>query len=113
MIGYRYHALVDRVIDGDTVDLIVDLGFHVRVYQRFRLVGVNTPELRGAESQQGIAAKAFVQSILPIGFRVIVESSKTEKYGRWLGDILLQSSGTIQSVSQLIRDAGHSHIADG
>lgn len=84
MIGYRYRATVVRWIDGDTVDLTVDLGFTVRVLQRFRLAGVNTPE-RGQSGWQA-AIDACVAYAAP-GAEVEVASTKTDKYGRYLGRI--------------------------
>ncbi|GAG20500.1 unnamed protein product, partial [marine sediment metagenome] len=44
---YTYRAKLDRVVDGDTVDLFVDLGFNICIKDRFRLLGIDTPELRG------------------------------------------------------------------
>ena len=47
-LNYTYKAHVDRVVDGDTFDVTVDLGFRITTYQRLRLAGVETPEVRGA-----------------------------------------------------------------
>lgn len=81
---YQYRATVVRWIDGDTVDLDVDLGFHVITRQRFRLLGVDTPE-RG-EPGYG-EARQCAESVLPTGAVVTVETIKTDKYGRWLADL--------------------------
>lgn len=82
---YRYKATVARWVDGDTVDLIVDLGFHLFAKTRFRLYGINTPE-RG---QVGYTdATQFAELMAPVGSTVTVDSFQDgDKYGRWLGVI--------------------------
>jgi micrococcal nuclease len=93
---YEYKAKVDRVVDGDTVDFIVDLGFNVNIKIRTRLVGVDTPE-RGHEDWT--KAKDMCQDLLyesagihnpdgfPVETEVIIRTNKTGKYGRWLVEI--------------------------
>jgi len=44
-LSYRYRAELDRVVDGDTLDVVIDLGFYIRIKERIRLEGVDTPEL--------------------------------------------------------------------
>lgn len=86
--AYDYRATLRRVVDGDTYDLDIDLGFEIRAVTRVRLLGVNTPEVIGATRQQGLAAAAFAQQWFDrYEGRVIVRSFKSkvkEKYGRWL-----------------------------
>lgn len=90
MSTWTYEAIVKRVVDGDTVDLEVDLGFRILNSDRFRLTGIDTPE-RG---QVGWSeAKAALESRLPVGARVRVETEHPtqrdpkDKYGRWLASI--------------------------
>ena len=78
---YIYRCVVDRCVDGDTVDARVDLGFTVWVNVRFRLYGINTPE-RGQDGYK--AATERLEELLSAP-EVYVESRKTGKYGRWLG----------------------------
>lgn len=95
--AYTYRAHVTRVVDGDTVDLMVDLGFSTHVSTRVRLLGVNTPETYGVkkdsvEFQKGMQAKALTESLLTpvtLGETVIVQTEldRTEKYGRYLARI--------------------------
>lgn len=80
---YEYKAKVDRVIDGDTVDFIVDLGFKVYIKIRGRLLGVDTPE-RG--DKDWAAATSKLAELLNKE-EVVIKTKKTEKYGRWLVDI--------------------------
>jgi micrococcal nuclease len=89
--AYDYRASLRRVIDGDTLDLDIDLGFETRAVTRVRLLGLNTPEVVGATRPQGLASAAFVQQWLDArGGQVLVRSYKAkakEKYGRWLVEV--------------------------
>jgi micrococcal nuclease len=84
-VQYRYKARVDKWVDGDTVDLYVDLGFYHFVKTRFRLYGIDTPE-RGHELWS--KASDFSKLMAPVGTDVLIEVYKdADKYGRWLVDI--------------------------
>ena len=93
---YEYNAKVDRVVDGDTVDFIVDLGFNINIKIRTRLIGVDTPE-RGhpdwkkatAECARLIAVVADVEGA-EVGHPehyLTIRTHKQGKYGRWLVEI--------------------------
>jgi micrococcal nuclease len=91
---YQYWAQIDRVVDADTVDLRISLGFQVETNQRFRLLGVNAPEIFGvphasAEYIAGLRAHHYLQDLLPKGswVEVTVYRGDREKYGRWLCEI--------------------------
>lgn len=93
---YQYWARVKRVVDGDTIELDVDVGFKVMFRERFRLLGVDTPEVYGVkrtseEYKRGKAASDFVKKRIPVGswVEVKVYSDKREKYGRWLCEIFV------------------------
>jgi micrococcal nuclease len=98
---YEYAAEVVRVLDGDSLEVMIekDVGFDVlvRFKKIVRVVGIDAPEKFGATKQAGLAAKALVQSLLPPGTKVVLKTEKpdgTEKYGRflahvWLGDMNL------------------------
>jgi micrococcal nuclease len=83
-----------NVVDGDTVDLRTDLGFKLFFDQRFRLFGINTPELNSkdqTERARAIQAKDFVSDrILKQRITVNSHKDKTEKYGRYLASIYYQ-----------------------
>jgi endonuclease YncB( thermonuclease family) len=83
---YTYWAEIERVIDGDTVKVRFDLGFGVEVRETLRLRGLDCPEMNTKEGQQ---AKAFVQSHLKEEQYVIVRSSRSDKYDRYLADIFI------------------------
>ena len=82
---YQYRATVVRWVDGDTVELTVDLGFRVNMTETFRLYDPNgyidTPE-RGEPNYN--EAKSFSESMYPPGRQFVVNTYKKDKYGRWL-----------------------------
>jgi micrococcal nuclease len=84
---YQYLATVDRVVDGDTFDVSVDVGFHVRMRMRLRLNGVDAYETRGPERPKGLEAKRFVQRRLPQGAAILIKTIKLGKYGRYVADV--------------------------
>lgn len=90
---YTYRATLDRVIDGDTVDLDVDLGFFVTVRVRVRLLGVNAPEKFGPEREAGQRAIRFVTEWLSRVDTLIVQTAKTENHGIWLAVLVNDETG--------------------
>ena len=88
---YRYNSTLVRVIDGDTIDAMIDLGFDVQVKKRIRFAGINAPESRTrnlAEKKAGLAAKERVIELLEGAANVFeLESMELGKYGRVIGRI--------------------------
>ena len=86
---YNYNARCTRVVDGDTVDAMIDLGFGVHVKKRIRLAGINAPEARTRDKQEkilGLAAKDRLKAILDSADNNFeLESQELGKYGRVLG----------------------------
>ena len=87
---YTYAAKLIEVIDGDTVDLLIDLGFGIHVQERCRLYGIDAPEM---PTESGKAAKAYLESLLGaatgglfVATRKMARKpkEKTDKYGRYL-----------------------------
>lgn len=110
---YHYAATIERVIDGDTVDLSIDLGFSVWIRQRVRLAGIDAPE---RYTDAGRAAKAYLAALLPEGLKVQTQTMKaesTEKYGRYLADVLIGVGGQERSVATIMVCAGHAEPYDG
>lgn len=98
---YTYRCRILKVIDGDTVDAEVDLGFRVTIQMRFRLSGINAPEMN---TEAGKAAKLYLERLLsPLVITVRTEKDKQEKFGRYLGEFLNPDG----SVNQAMLDAGH------
>lgn len=89
---YEYHVKkVHKVVDGDTIDVDIDLGFNVSYFQRVRLAGIDTPESRTSdeyEKKLGIESKEWLKKALDGATKVIIKTEKpdsSEKYGRILG----------------------------
>jgi micrococcal nuclease len=88
---YEYKATIVKVVDGDTVDVDIDLGFDTWLHnQRIRLYGVDTPECRTRNKQEkahGLLAKAYVQKTLIVGRTYALTTKEKGKFGRYLGEI--------------------------
>ena len=87
---YTYKATVDKVVDGDTLKVTIDLGFTVLWKSSCRFYGVNTPELKSKDAEQkarALAARKFVSDTLPQGSEILIHSRELDKYGRPLVDI--------------------------
>jgi micrococcal nuclease len=83
---------INRVIDGDTVDLDIDLGFSITISQRIRLKDIDAPETRTKnleEKERGLAAKVWLEEQLSREGEWIIETYKEDKYGRMLGTLYL------------------------
>ena len=95
-VEYRYKAAIDRWVDGDTVDLYVDLGFHMYQKTRFRLYGIDTPERGNVNWGE---ATDHAELMAPVGTDVIIEVYKAaDKYGRWLVNIFVDDVSVNQSL---------------
>jgi micrococcal nuclease len=92
--AYLYRAVVVRVVDGDTIDVDIDLGFYVWIRkQRIRLLGIDAPKQKGETRPEGLAATEHLQSLIE-GERIILRTVKgddggdrDDSFGRWLGTI--------------------------
>lgn len=113
---YWYRARLVRVVDGDTVDLDVDLGFLTRRTMRFRLLGIDAPEIRGEQRPRGLRARTRLielireLSISPNGAEVLVRShsDRTGKFGRWLAELFgADASGALVSLNERLIAEGH------
>lgn len=90
----EYQCTISRVVDGDTVDVDIDLGFDIWMRgERVRLYGIDAPETRTRdlfEKEEGLKSKAFVESLLPVGStQRLVSIGFKGKFGRILGDFKL------------------------
>ena len=108
---YEYKVKITRVVDGDTVDAEVDLGFDTFIKDRIRLMGLDTPESRTRNKKEkalGLAAKAYLKELLKENKGDIILRTSKEgkgKFGRILGTLLIYDGMT--SVNQMLIDEGH------
>ena len=109
---FEYQCKIVKVIDGDTADVDIDLGFGVWMKkQRVRFYGVDTPESRTSDKEEkvyGMIAKEFVQDHLPLGSTQVLRTHKDSvgKYGRILGEFIVNDT----TLNQLLIDT-HNAVA--
>ena len=113
---HGYSCKLVRVVDGDTCDAMIDLGFDTWVKKRIRFMGVDTWESRTRdlkEKAKGLAAKRFTKDLLTESddgkFSII--SHGVGKYGRVLGELFVK--GHEKSVNELLIENGHAYEYDG
>lgn len=109
---FTYAATVERVVDGDTIDVDLDLGMRIHVKTRLRIAHVDCPEMN---TDAGKAAKAFVIGTLDRANRTVtVQTYKPDKYGRALADVFyLDMFGAQQNLATQIIDNGYGVTYEG
>ena len=112
---YQYKVKIDRVVDGDTMDIVVDLGFKITTNQRIRLKGINTPETYRVkkdsdEYRRGMIAKEFViQRFTDNSYEAVIDTDKdTGKYGRYIAVVWLADSST--SLNDELVEKGYAEV---
>ena len=113
---YEYSAKLIRVVDGDTCDALIDLGFDTWVKKRIRFKGVDTWECRTRdldEKKKGLAAKAYTKDLLENSDegKFVLKSYGVGKYGRVLADLFVK--GHDKSVNDLLLENGHAYVYEG
>ena len=121
MDKYIYRAKLDRVVDGDTVDALIDVGFNIWFKKRIRFMGLDTWESRTRDLEEkklGKLAKERTRQLLEDVssksgyFRV--KSHGLGKYGRVLGEIfIMDKDGKLWNVNKTLIAEGHAYIYDG
>ncbi len=110
---YVYAIEVVSVYDGDTIRANIDLGFNiVQRNEPIRLLGIDTPEVRGSEREAGLAARDYLRSILlpsPEGLVLHSYKDKSGKYGRILGRLQLADG---RYINDMLMEAGHAKPYD-
>jgi micrococcal nuclease len=110
---YNYRATVVGIYDGDSVTLDIDLGLGVwSKGQKCRLIGIDTPELRGSERLNGLKARTrLCELILGKQVAITTHKDKTGKYGRWLVTIWdLSDDGVWININDLLLSEGYAEV---
>ena len=112
---YEYKIKLVRVIDGDTVDVDIDLGFGVWLRkQRIRLYGIDTPESRTRDKEEkrfGLLSKKYLQDHYPVGSMAVLRThkDKTGKFGRILGELVWEDS----TINKIMVDEHYAVLYNG
>jgi micrococcal nuclease len=114
-MDYIYKIKVTRVIDGDTIDAEIDLGFNMTLSKRIRLHGIDTPETRTRDKEEklrGFAAKRRLQQIIDEQSNILyLKSLDQGKFGRCIG-VLFEENFDDQSINDLLVQEGHAVVYD-
>ena len=121
MDKYIYRAKLDRVVDGYTIDAMIDVGFNIWVKKRIRYMGVDTWESRTrdlAEKKKGLAAKArnkeLLEKVSAKSGYFRLKSHGVGKYGRVLGEIFIQDiEGKQYNINEQLKAEGHAYEYHG
>ena len=103
---YEYACTVEKVVDGDTIDVVLDLGFDILYKSRVRLYGIDTPESRTRnkdEKARGKMAGSFLKESIDAGNKIVIQTKLKDskgKYGRVLGDVVVDDV----NINQLMVD---------
>ena len=115
---YEYYVnSLDKVVDGDTIDVTIDLGFDIKYSSRVRLAGIDTPESRTRDLEEktlGLEAKEYLKKRLKDAKRIVIKTEKldsTGKYGRILGWLFLDDE--TNSVNNQMIMKGYAWEYDG
>jgi len=86
---YEYRAILKRIVDADTIDCDVDMGFRAwRMGERFRLASINAYEMRGHERELGKAATNYLSGIIKPGDELVLVTEKDpDSFGRWIATV--------------------------
>ncbi len=105
-ILFTYEAIVENVIDGDTLKVRFDQGFNFERIETLRLRDIDCPEL---DTPEGVAARNFVLSYIKQSDRIIVRSSRREKYDRYLADVFIPTPEPTKDIflNNLLLETGH------
>ena len=116
---YEYYVReVKNVVDGDTIDVVIDLGFNVLFEQRVRLAGIDTPESRTsdkAEKALGLEAKEYLKKNIKAAKNIVIRTEKmdsSEKYGRILGWVYLDGDSESINNKMIIDGYAWGYLGD-
>lgn len=116
---YEYYVReVKNIVDGDTIDVILDLGFNILFEQRVRLAGIDTPESRTTDKVEkalGLESKDYLKKRITAAKNVVIKTEKmdsSEKYGRILGWIYLDGEGNSINTEMIEKGYAWGYLGD-
>jgi micrococcal nuclease len=116
---YEYFVReVKKVVDGDTIDVVIDLGFSILFESRVRLAGIDTPESRTTDKMEkalGLESKKYLESRIKAAKNVVIKTEKldsSEKYGRILGWIYLDGEGNSLNTEMIEKGYAWGYLGD-
>jgi micrococcal nuclease len=110
---YVYRAHVIKVYDGDTITVNIDLGFNISIKEKLRLYGINTPEVRGDEREQGLISRDWLRDLI-LDKDIIIKTKKDKKgkYGRYLATIFIDIDGEEKNINDWLVTEGLAEYKD-
>ena len=108
--SYTYRAEVVKIVDGDTIDVRIDVGFSTYIYKRLRFLGINAWETRGDEREKGLLAKQRLENLITISRnKVYVQTvmDTTGKYGRVLAWVWTDTVNGPVCANKILLEEGH------
>lgn len=110
--AYVYRATVKRIVDGDTIDVLIDVGFGIYVTKRLRFLLIDTWEVRGEEKEQGLIATERLTELINDAESVYIQTimDAEGKYGRVLAWVWTESQDLLLSVNEVLLDEGHGTV---
>jgi micrococcal nuclease len=116
---YEYFVReVTKVVDGDTIDVVIDLGFSIMFASRVRLAGIDTPESRTTDKKEkalGLESKKYLADRLKDAKNIIIKTEKmdsSEKYGRILGWLYVNGDGNSLNVEMIEKGYAWGYLGD-
>jgi len=104
---YKYKGKIVEIVDGDTVDIMINLGFNIFIKERFRLARIDAWKVQGEERLKSLEAKKFLTDLLNHK-EVFVDSKGTGKCGVWIAEIfILGEEGAILNINDELVEKGH------
>lgn len=114
---YEYKAVITNVVDGDTFDMDIDLGFNIHIHERVRLLDIDTPEKFGEKKKFGMIMKQYAEYRF-LGKEVVVRSEKsdaaadTDSFGRWLVSVEVDGDSVYDIYNRLGVNKKHSTYSE-
>lgn len=106
-INHHFAGFITNIVDADTVDIVLDLQFHISMKQRLRLARIDAPELRSpltAEREKAKLAREYVIE-KALAKKVIVATEKADSFGRYLAEVYIVETG--ENLNDALLEAGH------